>query len=267
MSSSRSSRRGVRGQPAGQPISAAEHDHRGIPRAADRARDRAHRSSMTELGQPADGSRTGGDCAGWTEPADVSAVLNGDGCPATNCRPTPAVSLRPDPDCHPRTGGRRSRVPFRRSAGLDSTLGTRRRQHPSHRVRRHRRASGRRQPHPAAGLGGHPGTVVPIPAGRGRRAVFLDLVSRTGERAPEFVPWMRAKPHKVLELRPSGICWWAPCCGSTGSTISRRNICASWMCPASTRSSSSGIAGSSARCWICASRRRGSTRPPRRPTS
>jgi hypothetical protein len=30
---------------------------------------------------------------------------------------------------------------------------------------------------------------------------YLDLVSRTGERAPELVDWMRAKPHKVLELR------------------------------------------------------------------
>ncbi len=31
--------------------------------------------------------------------------------------------------------------------------------------------------------------------------VYLDLVSGTRERAPELVAWMLAKPHKVLELR------------------------------------------------------------------
>ena len=159
---------------------------------------------MTGLGQPADGSRTGGDCrVGWTEPADVAAVLqrrwlSGDELSAyaggePSCRSTlrsvgrqPAIS-RPD-SAKRRTGRHAGNAPP--ATLFASSTAT---------------SAGRR-----VGANRIPQRVwVDTPEQlfrhlrvEGDVQVYLDLVTRTRERAPELVAWMRAKPHKVLELRP-----------------------------------------------------------------
>ena len=83
---------------------------------------------------------------------------------------------------------------------------------------------------------------------------FVELVGLERARAPRLVDWMLATHTACWQQLPSGICWCAPCCGSTRTRSSRALstapacTCGRSTCPAWIPSSSKRTVDSSAAC-------------------